>query len=79
MKLPILDQDKANHFIYGNIIFTLVFLLNSSMVSAFVSVIVVAFAKELYDTINQEEHTPDLMDALFTILGAFPCLLVLAK
>lgn len=77
MKLPIIPQDKANHFIYGSVIFSIVFLLNGSTLSAFVSVLVIAFMKELYDALHIETNTPDLMDVLFTILGTFPPLLVL--
>ena len=68
MKLPLIPQDKANHFIYGLLIFTLISTLLNVMFGLGVC-IVAAFAKELYDLQHKTIHTPDIYDALWTIAG----------
>ena len=74
MKLPMLKHDKANHFIYGLLIFALSniflgYLLSSLICSLF------AFGKEVYDHYHTN-HTPDLMDAIVTMAGGATALLI---
>jgi len=68
MKLPIIKQDKANHLIYGLIIFSLIHSFFGLLIASIVCS-VFAFGKELYDYMNKDKHTPDIKDALVTIIG----------
>jgi ABC-type multidrug transport system permease subunit len=65
-KLPLIPNDKANHFIYGFIIFILSTLVFSNLISLF---IVSAFAgsKELYDKASGKGN-PEFLDFLATVL-----------
>lgn len=68
MKLPMLPQDKANHFIYGLIIFAIVSMLSNVVIGLGVCTMA-AFAKELYDLQHVDKHTPDIYDAIWTVMG----------
>ena len=75
MTLPLIPQDKANHYIYGNLIFLVVFVLSSLVVSAGLAASLALFAvavagigKEIYDSITGT-GTPEVMDAVYTITG----------
>jgi len=48
MKLPLIPQDKANHFIYGFFIYILSNLIFINWVSLLI-VLIFALGKELYD------------------------------
>ena len=48
-RLPIIDQDKANHLIYGLLIFMVSMLLLTPVLS-FTIVVIIAFLKEVIDT-----------------------------
>lgn len=78
--LPLIEQDKANHFIYGSVISfaVIVFLSIALAVPPFIASVlgVVAGAamgilKEVYDYLHKETHTPDIKDIVWTILGSF--------
>lgn len=87
MMLPMLPQDKANHFIYGLIIFGLFkILLGRYSVKTFkrriplIGIIVCSLfgiSKEIYDLLNKDTHTPDIYDAAITILGGLIGLLII--
>jgi hypothetical protein len=64
-KLPLIPQDKANHFVYGFIIF---FILNLvlSPYFALIGAIVAAVAKEVYDQIKYGGF--DYKDAIVTVV-----------
>lgn len=69
MKLPLIPQDKANHFIYG----TCLYLLFSFFVSPLNSLIItslIAIGKEVFDRISRKGN-PEVLDFLWTLLGAF--------
>lgn len=74
-KLPLIEQDKANHFIYGILIYYM-FKLAASIVFGAVTGILVgsiigviaAIGKEIYDR-RHPNHTPDWKDAVWTIAG----------
>lgn len=68
MNLPMIPQDKANHMIYGLVIFTVPAVLFTALVGLGVCVIA-AFSKELYDLQHKDSHTPDIYDAIWTIAG----------
>jgi hypothetical protein len=68
MNLPQLPQDKANHLIYGLVIFILVhffFGVSAGLLAGTVA----AVAKEVYDKVSGKGN-PELLDALATIAGA---------
>lgn len=75
IKLPLIEQDKANHFIYGIMIyfifklaFSIVFgSLTGILVGSTIGV-VAAIGKEIYDR-RHPNHTPDWKDAAWTIGG----------
>lgn len=67
-KLPQLAQDKANHFIYGLLVFTVFCAMFGATVASCL-VIVVAAAKEVYDFAHQANHTPDIWDFAATVAG----------
>ena len=69
----LIPVDKANHFIAGTVIYCLaLFLLSPAM--AIIPVIVAGAAKELYDYYIGK-GTPDVIDFLYTVLGAIPVLI----
>lgn len=71
MKLPMLAQDKANHFVYGSVISAIGCL--GSPVIGLVLVVIFGMGKEVYDTwksqTNPGSATPDTWDAVITIVG----------
>ena len=66
-KLPQLPQDKANHFVYGVVMFTLLLLIKSPEI-ALAIVVVIGVAKEVYDKYSGT-GTPDVLDAVATMCG----------
>lgn len=67
--------DKVLHFIAGYLLF--VFAL--AFVGCWLAlglVIVIAIAKELYDTLKNEPTGYDWLDFVFTISGALPAFLI---
>jgi hypothetical protein len=63
-KLP---HDKALHFIVGVLIYAAAHFI--SPVVGMIAVAVAAVGKEVYDYMNRDKHTPDLWDAVATVLG----------
>ena len=66
-KLPLIPQDKANHFIYGILIYFIVNLF-FGIISAVAIGVVVAIGKEIYDD-KHVNHTSDWKDAAYTMGG----------
>lgn len=75
MRLPVIAPDKANHFVYGATVAALGGL--HSVAAGAVACVVVAVAKELHDR-KTRTGTPELADALWTVLGGAVALLPLA-
>lgn len=75
MEKLLIPVDKANHFIAGTIIYCLASLFLSPA-AALIPVIIIGAAKEMYDK-QSKSGTPDLVDFIFTVLGALPVLLTL--
>lgn len=74
-KLNAIPADKVFHFASGTILFALA-LPAIGPKYAMALVVVAGFAKEIYDALNKEHHTPDIWDAVATILGgavAYSC------
>jgi hypothetical protein len=70
----LIPVDKANHFIAGTLIYVLSAIIFSPFI-AIIPVIVIGLGKEVYDYITKK-GTPDVIDFLFTILGALPPLIL---
>jgi hypothetical protein len=66
-KLPLIPIDKANHFIYGSIIYTLGNVLFTPLLSIII-VLIIGALKELYDY-HTKTGTPDYKDFLWTVFG----------
>ena len=62
----IIPYDKALHALYGLILYSLLCFVVQPVI-ALVTAIVVAAAKELYDYLNQDKHTVDVMDVVATV------------
>ena len=67
MTLPLIPQDKANHFVYGNI---LCFVLNLFFIptATIITIFVLALGKEIYDYVSKK-GTPEIMDIVWTMIG----------
>lgn len=72
MKLPKLPQDKANHFIYGALIYLLASLILEPWPSIFI-VMSLAFFKEFYDV--QKRSDFGILDFIATTLGGLTILI----
>lgn len=66
----LIPVDKANHFIAGTIIYCLALFLLSPAI-AIIPVMIAGAGKEFYDYYSGK-GTPDVLDFLYTILGAIP-------
>ena len=66
-KLPLIPGDKANHFIYGIVIYFIVNLV-LGMISAVSLGVAAAIGKEFYDDYHPN-HTADWKDAAYTMAG----------
>ena len=67
MNLPTIPHDKANHFIYGFVIFILAYILLNVYFS-YAIVCLFAFGKEIYDEWKYGGF--DIYDAIYTIAPA---------
>ena len=61
MNLPQLPPDKANHALYGALIFDVAFIASHSLLISSVVVAVIAVAKELSDAVINWRATGDPM------------------
>lgn len=74
MKLPMLAQDKANHVVYGIVVYTIINLLlyNVTYVNeiSLMAAVFVGLAKEVMDYIDKKTpHTVDYKDFIATSIG----------
>ena len=74
LPLPVIPEDKANHFIYGCVIYTLSCLLFTIPFSLLI-VAIIAALKEWHDK-YVPGSTPDIMDWVWTMLGRLPVFLI---
>lgn len=74
MKLPLIPQDKANHAIYGALIFFVLQFFVAPIIALF-AVAIVAFLKEVYDRVTHSGNS-EVLDFLVTIAGAIPLFLL---
>ena len=71
--LPMFDKDKANHFIYGAVIYGLTALVITPEF-CLIAVLITAVAKELYDFYNGKEFSYG--DIMATELGGIVAFLI---
>lgn len=64
-------KDKVLHVIAGVLTYLTGYLVVGTW--AILLVVVVAVGKEVYDSYNKEEHTPEVLDAIATVLGGTVC------
>jgi len=77
-----IPHDKALHAIVGGAIFSAAYVLFTlaglpALHIAAGAVVVAGVGKEVYDHLNRDKHTPDLMDAVATVAGGVVCSLPL--
>lgn len=75
--LNAIPADKVRHFAGGALIASACIVLVLPLWLAAAAVLIAAFGKEAYDAAHPENHTPDLFDALATLLGGATVLLPL--
>jgi len=63
----VIPGDKANHFIYGSIIFLIGNYVYLSSQTGLLLTLFFALGKEMYDAVT---HKPEWKDVLWTMLGA---------
>ncbi len=75
IKLPVIDQNKANHFIYGIVIYYIFKLTASIVFNSLIGIltgsiigIVAAVGKKIYDK-KHPNHVSSWQDAVYTIAG----------
>ena len=68
--LPMIPQDKANHFIYGYLIYFVIQFFVPAMFAFFFTV-AIAILKEVYDEFSNKGN-PESLDAVYTIAGCLP-------
>lgn len=68
MTLPLIPQDKANHFVYGAVAGALAAAATGHLNAALIAAAVLGFAKELYD-LATKTGTPDWRDVAWTAAG----------
>jgi len=66
-KLPLIPQDKANHFIYGIVIYFITNLVFGVFIAVMIGVIA-GIGKEVYDELH-DNHVSDWKDAAVTMAG----------
>ncbi len=65
--LSSLPHDKAGHLIAGVLLYAAFHFVHPAVGIAVV--VIAAVAKEVYDYLHKETHTPETMDAVATIVG----------
>lgn len=62
-----IPHDKQGHFIAGVLAYALAHF--AGPMAGMAVVITMAIGKEIYDQFHRENHTPEVLDAVATILG----------
>ena len=75
MRLPLLKEDKANHLIYGTIIYILSYVFLDRFY-AMIPVIIIGALKEVYDH-HSEKNNADVFDFIWTVIGGLICELII--
>lgn len=77
MSLPTIPLDKANHVVYGSVIFAVTYVMLMfqqlpALPIAFGVVVAFAVGKEVRDRVTKK-GTPDIVDAVATVAGGVVC------
>lgn len=64
-----IQSDKIKHFLIGLSISIFIGIMLSSWIVGLITSGFAGVAKEYYDSKNKENHTVDLWDAIWTLLG----------
>lgn len=67
--LPMIPQDKANHAVYGTVIYGIVKIVTQNKDWALIAVCAAAVLKEIYDKVSKKGD-PEILDALATVMPA---------
>jgi VanZ family protein len=73
LPLPVIELDKANHFIYGSVIYALSLLI-FPIIPSLLIVALIAALKEWHDHYVPGANA-DIMDFIWTMAGCLPILL----
>ena len=60
-----LPRDKANHAYYGLVIYSFIGLYDISI--ALAVTLAVGIGKEVYDYMNRDKHSPEILDAVAVV------------
>jgi hypothetical protein len=77
MTLPLIPEDKANHFLYGALAFLVIYWLSDPWMAVF-GCIVVAVGKELWDLLTGKGNS-EVADFVWTIVGSLTVFLGVMK
>lgn len=66
-RLNTIPDDKVRHFVGGVVIYAAAHFV--SPIIGLTAVTVAAVGKEIYDWFNRDKHTPEVIDAVATMLG----------
>lgn len=69
-----IPADKIAHAYIGMLLFTALSMINFYI--GLIVLVIVAVGKEVYDYYYQDKHTCDVYDAIATILGALPIIVI---
>lgn len=76
MKLPMIEHDKANHLIYGVLIFICVYLISNEYIALLITSLIGA-GKEFLDYRDKANHTSSLLDFIYTFVGGCLCFILI--
>jgi len=63
-KMP---TDKRGHAICGSILFNILIAFGFTIIHALILVTAAGIAKEIYDALHRDTHTPEVLDAVATV------------
>ncbi len=75
MELPLLKEDKANHLIYGVVIYILSYIFLDRFY-AMIPVIIIGALKEVFDNYSKKNNA-DIFDFIWTVVGGLLCELII--
>lgn len=64
-----LPKDKLQHLIVGAVVSVIILILTGSVLAAILASSGVGIGKEVYDLLNKDKHTPEILDAIATSYG----------
>ena len=73
--LPLLKEDKANHLIYGIVIYIISYIFLDRFY-ALIPVIIIGALKEFFDHYSKKNNA-DVYDFIWTVVGGLLCELII--